>query len=76
MTINEVFFINFESISLIQLHVVCIYNLQQEGSIVFRLTIPYTEEWLVGSVCNHCLHHCKAPLIVVRPPVLVGKRGI
>jgi hypothetical protein len=21
----------------------------------------------VGSVANHCLHHCKAPLIIVRP---------
>lgn len=24
------------------------------------------KEWFVGSVCNHCLHHSKTPVVVVR----------
>ena len=23
-------------------------------------------EWVVGSVCNHCLHHSETPVVVVR----------
>ena len=25
------------------------------------------KEFFVGSVCNHCLHRCEAPLVMVRP---------
>lgn len=25
------------------------------------------KEFFVGSVCNHCLHRCEAPLVLVRP---------
>ena len=30
------------------------------------------EECFLGSVCTHCLHHCRAPLDVVPPDVAGG----